>query len=377
MRNYILDIRTATSHFPGIGRYVTSLASALAEQLYPDERLTLLGHPAQVEEFVAGQRARVIASVTSLACDDSPFTLQQQWRIPRLLRAQRNTATVSLYHSPYYLMPYRPGLPTVLTFYDLIPLRFPAYVSLRARMLFRFTAQMALCTARHVIAISEASRRDLLATFSVSPERVTAIPLAAEARFCRQPRAVVERVLAHYSLPAEFLLYVGSNKPHKNLVNLVHAYAALPPKAPLLLIAGPWDARHPDARQAAQQLGVSERVRFLGIVDDKDLPALYSGALAFVFPSLYEGFGLPALEAMACGAPVACSNASSLPEVVGDAALLFDPSDVRALTEAMQRLIEDAALRQRLSERGLRRAGTFSWQRNASATLSIYRRIAG
>jgi glycosyltransferase involved in cell wall biosynthesis len=157
----------------------------------------------------------------------------------------------------------------------------------------------------------------------------------------------------------------------------VHAYAALPPKAPLLLIAGPWDARHPDARQAAQQLGVSERVRFLGIVDDKDLPALYSGALAFVFPSLYEGFGLPALEAMACGAPVACSNASSLPEVVGDAALLFDPSDVRALTEAMQRLIEDAALRQRLSERGLRRAGTFSWQRNASATLSIYRRIAG
>jgi glycosyltransferase involved in cell wall biosynthesis len=188
VRNYILDIRTATSHFPGIGRYVTSLASALAEQLYPDERLTLLGHPAQVEEFVAGQRARVIASVTSLACDDSPFTLQQQWRIPRLLRAQRNTATVSLYHSPYYLMPYRPGLPTVLTFYDLIPLRFPAYVSLRARMLFRFTAQMALRTARHVIAISEASRRDLLATFSVSPERVTAIPLAAEARFCRSAK---------------------------------------------------------------------------------------------------------------------------------------------------------------------------------------------
>jgi len=104
VRHYILDMRTATSHFPGIGRYVTNLASAVAEQLHPDERLTLLGHPVQVEQFAAGQRASVIASVTSLACDDSPFTLQQQWRIPRLLRAQRNTATASLYHSPYYLL---------------------------------------------------------------------------------------------------------------------------------------------------------------------------------------------------------------------------------------------------------------------------------
>jgi alpha-1,3-rhamnosyl/mannosyltransferase len=128
--------------------------------------------------------------------------------------------------------------------------------------------------------------------------------------------------------------------------------------------------------QRAQALGLGERIRFLGLVEDVDLPALYSAALAFIFPSRYEGFGLPTLEAMACGTPVACSNVSSLPEVVGEAALLFDPTDLGALTEAMQRLVEDRALRQALSEQGLRRAATFSWERNAAATLDIYRRTA-
>ncbi|GIK75402.1 MAG: glycosyl transferase family 1 [Chloroflexota bacterium] len=371
--NYILDVRTATSHFPGIGRYVASLVRALAEQLHPEERLMLLGYPAQAGQFSVDPHAGIVL----LPCEATPFTLQQQWRIPSLLRRQVRTETASLYHSPYYLMPYRPGLPAVLTFYDLIPLRFPSYVSRRARLLFRFAVQMALRTARHVIAISEASRRDLLTKFSISPEQVTAIPLAPDLRFRPQTKADIERLRACYSLPESFLLYVGSNKPHKNLVHLVDACATLPASAPPLLIAGPWDPRYPEAIQRVQALGLEERVRFLGVVDDADLPMLYSAALAFVFPSHYEGFGLPVLEAMACGAPVACSNVSSLPEVVGEAALLFDPTDRQALVDAMGRLIEDAALRQTLRERGLSRASSFSWQRNAFDTLSIYRRLLG
>lgn len=369
---YLLDVRTAAPHFPGIGRYVANLVSALVAHLRSDERLVLLGYPAQGEQFAACLRA----DVEMLTCDVSPFALQQQWKVPLLLHKQRKTESASLYHSPYYLMPYRPGLPTVLTFYDLIPLRFPSYVSRRARLLFRFAMHMALRAARHVIAISEASRRDLLATFAAPVERVTAVPLAADVRFRPQPRQVIERLRARYALPQEFLLYVGSNKPHKNLVALVSAYAALKASAPPLLVAGPWDARYPEAMQKAQALGLGERIRFLGLVDDVDLPALYSAALAFIFPSRYEGFGLPTLEAMACGTPVACSNVSSLPEVVGEAALLFDPTDLGALTEAMQRLIEDRALRQALGELGLRRAATFSWERNAAATLDIYRRTA-
>ncbi|MCS6825704.1 MAG: glycosyltransferase family 4 protein [Caldilinea sp.] len=368
--NYLLDVRTVAPHFPGIGRYVANLVSALVEHLRSDEQLVLVGYPAQVEQFAAGLRA----GVETLACDVSPFALQQQWKVPQLLHRRMKIERASLYHSPYYLMPYRPGLPTVLTFYDLIPLRFPSYVSLRARLLFRFALQMALRAARHVIAISETSRRDLLATFAVPAERVTAVPLAADARFRPQPEQAIERLRARYALPKEFLLYVGSNKPHKNLVALVGAYAALKASAPPLLVAGVWDARYPEALRTAQALGLGERIRFLGLIDDADLPTLYSAAMAFIFPSRYEGFGLPALEAMACGTPVACSNVSSLPEVVGEAALLFDPTDTEALTEAMQRLIEDRGLRQTLSELGLRRAATFSWERNAAATLAIYRR---
>jgi alpha-1,3-rhamnosyl/mannosyltransferase len=371
--NYILDVRTATPHFPGIGRYVASLVWALAEQLHPGERLMLLGHPAQAEQFFVDSHA----GIALLPCEASPFTLQQQWLIPSLLRRQVKTETPLLYHSPYYLMPYRPGLPAVLTFYDVIPLRFPSYVSRRARLLFRFAVQMALHAARHVIAISEASRRDLLTIFSASPEQVTSIPLAPDLRFRPQAKAEVERLRACYSLPEDFLLYVGSNKPHKNLVNLVEAYATLPAATPPLLLAGPWDPRYPEAMQRVQALDLGERVRLLGVLDDPDLPALYSAALAFVFPSHYEGFGLPVLEAMACGTPVACSNVSSLPEVVGEAALLFDPTDRQTLTDAMGRLVEDAALRQTLRERGLSRAASFSWQRNASHTLSIYRRLLG
>ena len=369
--NVALDIRTATPHFPGIGRYVTNLARALAAQLRPEERLTLLGHPdqaSQCAEFV-GRAVRFVP------CPFSPFGLSQQWHVPRLLHAQTPEAKPHLYHSPYYLMPYRPGLPTVLTFYDLIPLYFPAYVSWRARLSFRFTMRLALRTADQIIAISEASRRDLLAAFRVDPARVTTAPLAPDPRFSPQSAAATAAVRARYALPEMFLLYLGINKPHKNLTTLIQAYARLPASAPPLVIAGAWDARYPEAKTTAQTLGLGSRVRFLGPVDEADLPALYTAATAFVFPSFYEGFGLPVLEAMACGTPVACSNVSSLPEVAGDAALLFAPGDARALAGALERLIEDHALRAELRQLGLAQAARFTWAHTAAATLGVYRKL--
>ena len=214
--------------------------------------------------------------------------------IPALLRNLRQGHQPLIYHSPYYLMPYWPGVPTVLTFYDLIPLRFPGYVSLRARLLFRYSMKLALRTANYVLAISEASRRDLLATFSFPADRVTTTPLAADSRFSPQPAANRHSVCDSYSLPESFLLYVGINKPHKNLVGLIEAYARLNRNAPLV-IAGAWDDRYPEPKRLAEKLNLGDRVRFLGPIDDADLPALYSAATAFVFPSRYEGFGLPVL----------------------------------------------------------------------------------
>jgi glycosyltransferase involved in cell wall biosynthesis len=367
---FTFDVRTANPHFPGIGRYVTNLAGALAGQLQPAESLLLLGHPEQAAQFAAigGAAGQFVA------CDASSFGVEQQWRVPQLLRHRAEKSPL-LYHSPYYLMPYRPGAPAVLTHYDLIPLHFPAYVTLRARLIFRIAMRLALRTAQHVVAISEAARRDLLAFFSVAPARVTTTPLAPDPRFRPQPTATIDELRARYALPARFVLYVGINKPHKNLVTLLRAYAQLPVAAPPLVIAGAWDDRYPEPKQAAAMLDLTARVRFLGPVAEADLPALYAAAAVFVFPSRYEGFGLPVLEAMACGTPVACSNVSSLPEIAGDAALHFDPGDASAIAQAIQRLLEETTLCADLQSRGLMQAARFTWERTAALTLSSYRKL--
>ncbi len=268
-------------------------------------------------------------------------------------------------------MPYRPGVPTVLTVYDLIALLHPQTVSRRAALFFRFTHRLALAAADQVIAISAATRRDLLAHFRVAPERVTAIPLAPAPHFRPQSSAAIAAARARFDLPPAYLLYFGINKPHKNLVRLIDAYAGLDASAPPLVIAGAWDPRYPEPRRHAAPLG--DRVRFLGPLADADLLPLLSGCTLFVFPSLYEGYGLPVAEAMACGAPVACSNASSLPEVAGDAALLFDPTDVPAIAATLRTALDSPTRRADLRDRSLARAATLTWSATAAQTLAVYR----
>ncbi len=367
-RHYVLDARTATDHFPGIGRYVAHLAHALDRLLNDDEEMTVLYRPdAPARQPVCPHTWQ---HTTCLPVPFSPFTLSQQWRIPALLHHLRATR----YHSPYYLMPYRPRCSTLLTVYDVIPLRYPYYVSWRARFLFRVMKRLAIRTADTIIAISNATAQDMQTFFGVDPTRLHVIPLAADRRF--RPLSPTEQKSARtrMGLPERYVLYVGSNKPHKNLTRLVRAWATLRPSDTTLVIAGAWLPTYPEPLQLAMHLGLNEQhVRFLGPVDEPDLPALYASALAFVFPSLYEGFGLPVLEAMACGVPVACSNVSSLPEVAGNAALLFDPHDTDAIVAALERLLGDAALRETLAQLGREQAARFSWEATARQTLTLYR----
>ena len=368
----VLDARTATDHFPGIGRYVANLAQAMVPLLGEDEQLVLLRDPTQPSSWdltiLAGKRAQVVDVPLS------PFSLGQQWSVPRLL----HHLGADVYHSPYYLMPYCPGVPVVVTVYDLIPLLFPQLASTAARLLFRWTMALALRTAFHVIAISEATRRDLRAFFRVSPQKVTTIPLAVAPKFYSPASTEVERVRCKYALPNDYVLYLGINKPHKNLVRLVEAWGQIRDSQfticnSQLVIAGAWDSRYPEPQQRATVLGLENAIRFLGPVAEEDLTALYGGAVLFAFPSQCEGFGLPVLEAMACGTPVACANISSLPEVGGDAELYFDPADVKAIAEALRRALADPDLRADLRERGLARAAQFSWERTAQETLHLYR----
>ncbi|MBI5566780.1 MAG: glycosyltransferase family 4 protein [Chloroflexi bacterium] len=362
----ILDARTATDHFPGIGRYVVNLAHAL-QAVAPDLDLTLLCDP-----NARSSRLALPPNLPITNLSISPFTIQQQWRVPQQLRELKAT----LYHSPYYLMPYRPGVPTVLTAYDVIPLVYPQYYTTPQRLIFRFAHTLALTTARVTLAISAATKTDLIRRLGARPDRIRVTPLAADPRFTPQPTTALQAVRDKYHLPERFILYVGSNKPHKNLMRLVAAFTKSAVgnqrSAIDLIIAGSWDARYPEAKQAAKE---NDRIRFLGPISDADLPALYSSALAFAFVSEYEGFGLPPLEAMACGTPVIASNTSSLPEVVGDAGLLVDPHDLGAIAAALERVVDDEVLRLNLKQRSLARAAQFSWAQTARLTLDAYHEI--
>lgn len=364
MNRVVLDARTATPRFPGIGRYVANLARALAELAPPGP--VLLYDPTTPP-------ARLPSSgLAPLPCAASPCGLTQQWRVPRALRR----ANAQLYHSTYYLMPYLPGAPTVLTVYDLIPLRYPRYFSVAQRLVFAVAHRLALRTARAVLAISEATRADLARAFGAAAEKVTVTPLAAAEQFRPQSPAAIDALRHRVELPDRYALYVGSNKPHKNLARLVEAFASVhrhPACASLrLIIAGRWDPRYPEAPTRARQLDVMDRVIFLPDVADDALPALYSGAELFVFASEYEGFGLPVLEAMACGTPVICANRSSLPEVAGDAARLVDPYDVTDLAAAIVELASRPERRAELQARGLAQAARFTWRRTAEQTYAAY-----
>ena len=362
----VMDARTTTPHFPGIGRYVVNLLQGLL-RVVPTLPITLVQSRVSIEPSNLPNLPRII-------CPASPFSFSQQWVIPRLLREERGT----LYHSPYYLMPYRPGLPTVVTFYDMIPLVYPEFFSLSQRLLFRGTHLLAARAATCIITVSEATRADLIRHIRIPPEKIVVIPLGVDKDFHPRGRGEIIQIRQKYGLPENYLLYVGTNKPHKNLECLVDAFQQMENlfrSNVKLVIAGPWDRRYDGAKKMANAAGSKDRVQFVGWIEEADLPALYTGAMLFVFPSLREGFGLPVLEAMACGTPVVCSNRSGLSEVAGGAALLINPEDTHHLAEGIARVLKNEDLRQELTERGLKRAKLFTWEKTAEKTLTLYHQV--
>jgi glycosyltransferase involved in cell wall biosynthesis len=359
----VLDARTATDHFPGIGRYVVNLAAAL-HRVEPELDLALLHDPA------APATRLTLPDLPRIECPISPFSPRQQSVVPGLL----HRTGARLYHSAYYLMPYRPGVRSVVTVYDMIPLVYPAYYAATQRVVFRAAHTLALRTVRLGLCISQATRADVAQRFGVSPTRLRVTPLAADPAMTPQSAPTVDELRARCGLPPRYALYLGSNKPHKNLVRLIDAWADACRRAPdcTLVIAGHWDARYPEVKARTAARGLEDRVHFTGPVAESDLPALYSGAECFVFPSLYEGFGLPVQEAMACSCPVVCANTSSLPEVAGDAARLVDPTDTEALAAALSEVLADTDLREAMRRRSLAQAARFTWEETARLTLAAY-----
>ncbi|MDH7488132.1 MAG: glycosyltransferase family 1 protein [Anaerolineae bacterium] len=366
-----IDGRYVQDHFPGIGRYTYNLVRALSALGESAEWLVITNPRLPNTRYDLAALAAQ-PGVRLVACDVGTFSLQEQTTLPREVAR----LGVSLLHSPYYVKPYRLPVPSVLTYYDVIGLVYPnALPSARARALFRLLSWLALAGADKVILLSRSAQRDVMRHFRVAEARTTVIYPAADPQFQPQPADVVERVRQKYGLEGPYVLYVGINKPHKNVETLVEAWARAKPQA-MLVLAGREDPRYPQARQRVAALGMERRVRFLGDVPEADLPALYSGAALFAFPSRYEGFGLPVLEAMACGAPVVSSDAASLPEVVGDAGPLLSPADVEAWADALVRLLGNPATLEAMRGRSLARAAEFSWEKAARDTMAVYREVA-
>jgi glycosyltransferase involved in cell wall biosynthesis len=284
-------------------------------------------------------------------------------------------------HEPHYVLPPLVSCRSVVTIHDCIHLRFPQYLPTRGALAYA-RAQMGAAARRsdRILTVSEASKRDILEYFNVPPEKITVIPNAIDERFLHEPTDEALRLVAErYQLEGDFVLYVGNIKPHKNVERLVDAFH-LARQAGFdelrLVVIGDELSKNASLRRAVHRYNLHKHVRFLGFLPDETLSAVYRLASVFVFPSLYEGFGLPPLEAMACGTPVITSNVSSLPEVTGDAALLVDPTDASAIAAAITRVLSEPGLREDLRARGLARARQFSWERSVKEIRDIYQQVA-
>jgi glycosyltransferase involved in cell wall biosynthesis len=362
-----IDARLIFYHRAGIGQYILRLTQALA-QIARDDAFILF--TSRKDKTIHIQQSNV---------RQQPLWTPSHHPLERVaMSIELAPFALDVLHSPDFIPPRWTRCPTVITVHDLAFLRYPRFLTRESA---RYYGQVDLAArqATHIIAVSQSTKRDLINLLGVPESKITVIYEAAHPLFAPMDKDRARAfVRAQYNLPDEFVLFVSTIEPRKNLPTLLRAFKRLRDNYKLhlpLVIAGyrGWLVEEVDQALAEVQLG--EALRFLGSVQNEELVHLYNAASLFVLPSCYEGFGLPPLEAMACGTPVIVSNVSSLPEVVGDAALLVAPDDVEGLTVAMARVLTDANLREELRAKGLKRAQTFSWERAARETLAVYRRV--
>ncbi len=372
MAKIAIDYTPAYEQGGGIGRYVRELVAALANQ----DSVT------QYRLFVAG--AKALPSPPGANFRWSSTEISPKWWARLWHRAQIPfpveffTGKVDLFHATDFTLP--PTLcRTLLTVHDLSFVRVPETTSPTLRHYLDKVVPRSVRRADHILADSQATKDDLIALYGTPSDKVTVLLSGVEPRF--RPVTDVnslERVRARYALPRRpYILSVGTVQPRKNYARLVEALSLLRGQGldvSLVIVgAAGWLAN--PIYEAIKHLHMSEFVHFTGFADDADLPALYTGAICVAIPSLYEGFGLPVLEAMACGTPVLTSNVSSLPEVAGDAALLIDPHETQAIADGLTRLITDSTLREQLIARGYQQAARFTWERSARELRAVYHQI--
>lgn len=360
-----LDCRTVTAPKTGDRTYALNLLRALARVDTENEYFAYTWEPTTLTEVGSSR-------FNSVLLPASPRWLWTPVVFPQDLTRRH----LDVAHVQYFIPPAAP-CPIITTIHDVAFRRFPELFPLKHRLLLNLLIPPTARNAAAVITGSEATRRDLIELYDVLPERVVVTPYAADPIYQpMDPDEARRAVRDRFRIRSPYLLSVGVLQPRKNLPRLVRAYNRLAREIPhRLVLVGKEGWASEDLQRAISEAPPGREPVFTGYVPDADLPALYAGADVFVYPSLYEGFGLPPLEAMACGTPVITSNTSSLPEVVGEAGVMVDPLDVHALAQAIRELLDDEPRRLALRAAGIRRAAEFHWDRTARETVKVYRKV--
>jgi len=350
----------------GIGTYIRNLASCFDRQ--DQDHFTYFAQPEDAGLISRLHRGNTIVNRSG------KYSLKELFSVS----FQANRAGLALFHAPHYTLPFGLSMRRVVTIHDVIHLRFPEYFSPVQRAYARLMIGHACRGADAVIVDSAFSGRELVRFISCPPEKIHVIPLGVSDDFApAQESGSTDAFKKKHDIGEKFLLYVGSLKAHKNFSALIRSFGGLGNRrdVQIVCVGEKLEENHP-MHALCVSAGIVDRVRSVGWLAEPDLISAYRAATAAVMPSLYEGFGLPVLEAMACGTPVIGSNAASIPEVMGDAGILVDPRAQGEFADAIRSVLDDSSLRMSLREKGLRRAKLFTWSRCAEMTLNLYRSIA-
>ncbi len=371
----VVDARELSPRMTGVGRYVAGLLSGLAELDLPRHVnvLAMEEHASLVREIVGERASMSVVSCPVGAVGGGPWSLRSQMQLPRLL----NQLRAAVYHCPYLYAPLLArGVRIVITVHDLIPIVCREHLTRSRKGRFGFAWNF-WCSRQHakadaIVTVSEQSRRDLVQHARIDPAKITRIYNGVQRH---ETATDSDELRSRWNLRGRIISTISRHDPYKNLAMLVRAFALLRSRLSeecTLVIGGRVDPRYQEPQRLVDKLRLREHVVFTDYLSDDDRVGLLRMSDVFVYPSLYEGFGLPPLETMAEGVPVVSSNASSLPEVLGDAALLVDPHDDRRLADAMHHVLRDSALAQRLREAGPRQAARFTWRDSAAAHVALY-----
>lgn len=371
----MIDARSVDTRQSGVGNYVTHLIKGLKEIDKKNHYILMV---------TAKQKGGISGTFSAFENYTVPFTSENHilgdawefWILPKLLRKN----AIDIFHGPAFLAPpFQNGFKSVATIHDLVAFHHPKTIPAKYAIYMRFLIRMMIKKARGIITDTACIKEEIIDFFNIDPERIFSIPIAVSSQFRPiRDQELIDRIKKQYGIQKRYFLYVGNIEPRKNLSNLFLACNSIREKLSRdfqLVVTGKKGWLYREIFETLAGTAFRDNIVFTQYVNRTDIPVLYSGADFFVFPSLYEGFGLPILEAMSCGTPVITSSVSSMPEVAGDAALYVNPLKISDIAEKILALAFDESLRQELREKGFKQADKFTWERSARLTQRVYETI--